>query len=298
MLIGESAGDRLRPESWNMSVCIASIVWPRTIVAVSDRMLSTAHGEITADNTTMKQWYIHRHWFVLFAASDTGAVGPVLRAAGGALTNNRQYEADEIRRVIVKAFDEERSARAESDVLGVYRLTMAEFLNHGLERFGEARFGQMCNHIDKAILDIDFLVCGFDGIGNAHIFDVHAGTPHDHDFSGYWAIGSGARLAHGALAARGHNMHHSVDRCVYNLCEARFIAESAYGVGRGETLVIVQQFDSELKIMPPDAIGPVKNEWHTHAMQVPPGALAAIQAWLNPPRPGPVPVRQAEALGE
>ena len=60
-----------------------------------------------------------------------------------------------------------------------------------------------------------------------------AGTAKDHNMCGYEAIGTGAYSAQATL------MHHSINqeneacfRALLHVCESKFMAESAEGVGR------------------------------------------------------------------
>lgn len=60
-----------------MSICVAGFNWgDRAIVGVSDKMLSTSGGDITAENAAIKQFYVHTDWFVMFAGSDIGPSVP------------------------------------------------------------------------------------------------------------------------------------------------------------------------------------------------------------------------------
>lgn len=202
------------------------------------------------------------------------------------------YDVDTVVSAVVRGFNEERSARAEADVLGVYGLTREKFLADGFHRFGPEKFQKMCDMFESVILDVDFLVCGFDKVGNPHVSDVLAGTPHDHDPQGYWAIGSGSRIALAALAVRQQNPRLDIRATIFNLCEARFMAEMSYGVGRGETIVAVQRQGYAVQLLPDPTVYQLRMAWWFHSRFMPPQALAGIDTWLPtigiavPPPPG------------
>ncbi len=277
---------RPTPADWGIgvSVCLASIAFhgkEQRILSMSDKMVSTALGEVTLDAAAMKQQFFHGNWLALFAATDIGAVMPVLRRCALKLEHAKNYAVDDVISKMVNAFDEERSARAASSVLGVYGLSMESFLKMGYAQFGPERFGKMCDELQGFILDIDFLVCGFDADGQPHIFDLTAGTPHDHEPMGYWAIGIGAKIALASLSARKHTMYLEQNKSLYNLFQARFLAESSYGVGRAGTVGAVLRFNKKVSAMPKSFSGEVKQHWEKHVESTPTGAMALIDKWFS-----------------
>lgn len=275
---------RPKPSDWGigMSVCIASIcTHAKAIVAVSDLMISTSLGEVTADTAAVKQIAIHGNWFLLFSASDIGAVAPIARRADRGLDAEDDCDVDTVVRTVVKAYNEERAWRAESEVLGIWNMTTEQFLATGLERFGADRFGKMCDLINGLVLDVDFLIIGFDADKKPHISDVLCGTPHDHDPIGYWAIGSGSRLALSALSARHHTDQVTLRECLYNLCEARFLAEAAHGVGRESTVAAISRHGEIVTLVAPKTITSVKTAWQSHTRIASTEAMQAIDSFLE-----------------
>ena len=59
------------------------------------------------------------------------------------------------------------------------------------------------------------------------------------DLTGFWAIGSGQTAALGALFNKKHSRYIPYKRVLLNLCEAKFAAEDAPGVGKGSFVVVV-----------------------------------------------------------
>ena len=88
-------------------------------------------------------------------------------------------------------------------------------------------------------MGVQFLVFGLDNQGSPHIFGVdNPGIITPHDLTGYAVIGSGYWMAMGALAARSL-FDLPMEELVYRLCDAKFTSETAHGVGRETTLMVL-----------------------------------------------------------
>ena len=134
-------------------------------------------------------------------------------------------------------------------VLGRWGMSIEEFRKQGLSNFGESDFSRMKELIDDFKLGIELLVCGFDERGHSHIVHVvDPGRAIIRDLSYAWAIGSGAWTALGALF-RFHKIQlASLDELLYRACVAKFLSESARGVGK-ETDVFVFEPNYQLEIV-------------------------------------------------
>jgi len=270
-----------------MTVCIGAISNPEnSIVMVADRMVSTFDGLVTGDNAIFKLNAIHGDWWVAFAG-DTGVVTPILKRAANALAGDPGPTAEHVRDVLLSAYDYERIKRAEATCLGVFGHTMSSFLQKGIKQFGEGMFKTLCDRISEVRLDCDFLVCGFElretfMLGpRAQVFTVRNGIADDFFPIGYWAIGSGTQLALGSLSQRQQSFRLTTFETVYNLCEARFVSESTYGVGRDETVVIVQRYREHPLLLRGTFIQAVKAIWKQHYRSMPSAAMPAIEAAIR-----------------
>ena len=160
-----------------------------------------------------------------------------------------------------RAYREERVLRAEQMLLAPYGLDMGAFNNQAIDLFGDSGAALMRDRIERIDFDCEFLVCGFDQDNQPHIFTVsNPGVVNDYDTTAYWAIGSGAFNALGALTMRGHSQLCSLNGLVYDACEAKFVAENASGVGRG-SVVIIQRPDLSALMLRHDEIEALRTIW-------------------------------------
>src|ERR1022692_4908149 len=95
-------------------------------------------------------------------------------------------------------------------------------------------------------LGCQFLLAGFDHDGDGHILTVeNPGIVKNHDPVGFWAIGSGALSALGILFFHSMRGELPLPEVLYHICEAKFMAESAIGVGKQTNVRIVTHDSKE-----------------------------------------------------
>ena len=174
--------------------------------------------------------------------------------------------------LVTDAFRKAWWAYAERSVVDRYlrRLgveSIDEFRRVGLQQFGEAEFARLLDKIEAFDPEVSFLVYGFDQdvAHRAHIFEV--GTPGpaqdlitSHDTQGFGVIGSGSSIALGVLTHRAIGSLHDADATAYALCEAKFAAESAMGVGRTTTLMAFSK-NGEMVQFTPGEIEKLRGIW-------------------------------------
>jgi hypothetical protein len=213
-----------------MTVCIAALADDgRSLVMTCDSMLSSE--SFSADHTAVKMHVLTAPfpWWIM-AAGDVSHTIPVIELAGLKLlamtetTNTREF----VERAVVSAYQGVYRQVAEDVVL-----TPLGFDWEYLQRGESSIVGKLMEKLEQVNLGCEFLVAGFDWNGDGYIFSVmHPGTAKNRNVCGYEAIGTGA---YNALAIL---MHHSVNQemklaqVLYHVCEAKFMAESADGVGR------------------------------------------------------------------
>jgi len=223
-----------------MTVCIASLAPPeRMVVAVCDRMIST--GFTSSDKVAIKIKDISLKWFVMFAGNDISPVHPIAARIADALTEYPDdIQLETVVKVVCAAYQKEITLTAERHVLSRYGLDMDKFTREGFAMFGERQFDEMVRRIEAVRLELELLVTGFDDQKKPHIFTVSSpGVPTYHDAPGFAAIGSGDFLALGSLYGNSHTVNAPTELILYRLLEAKFVAESAVGVGR-DTVVMMQ----------------------------------------------------------
>ena len=266
-----------------VTICIAAFSHQnRSLIAVSDQMLTI--GCRTADDTALKQWWIHGQWCALYAG-DAGIATTILQDARGQLKEGQPYKAREVGRVVGDAWARARIRLAEMKTLSAYGLTLPGFLARGAKQFQSSEYSRLCAAIEAINPDCDFLVCGFEEDDDGpypHVLAVQDGIASDHDTMGYWAIGSGADLALGALAARRHNFRCDTATTLYNLLEARFAAEADPGVGRGGTFAMTWGVPHIPRrgILSQEVIQAIKYLWIQSRSEPPHGALEILNTVL------------------
>jgi hypothetical protein len=281
----------LMPSDWGMgmSVCIVATGGAGELVAASDHMLSMANGAFTAESAALKGVPISAHWRALFAGDDITPIPSLMRRVDGALRRvegsywKRDISAGTIALVVGQAYQEERRQRAADHYLSIYGVTLMEFLANSSNLFSDTDSAVLRERIERHQLNCELLVYGYSGAGEystSHVMVVSdPGVVREYDQPGYWAIGSGAYAALSSLAMRKQSVLAPLAHTIYHVCEAKFFAESAIGVGRDTYVTIHNRArwtaldDSEL-----DAI---RKEWERVGKpQVPRKALPRIARWL------------------
>src|SRR5260370_16687794 len=121
------------------------------------------------------------------------------------------------------AFQNHLQQLTEDKVLSRYGMKLPDFRRNGKKQFTSEVFNSLCSQIDNIALECEFLVCGFDGDREPHIFTVtNPGTVNIYDRPGFWAIGSGANTALGMLFYRGQNVHEHVENTLYTASTPNF----------------------------------------------------------------------------
>ena len=234
--------------------------------------------------TVLKLEYILQGWFVLFAGGDIGCVPGILDAARTTLEASgprATAPVHEVRRAIMDAYNGERDKRACEKVLGIYGMSSLDELNESArEKYGETQFLRMTEEVDSVMLDVDLLLCGYDENQYPHLVSVETGGFSDHGRIGYAAIGSGKRVALWSLMLRQQNIATSLEQTIYNVCEARFRAEIAEGVGDDETFVTIHRPPLLPVYLRGPEVASLRKKFQQYASATPEGVLSAIADWL------------------
>jgi uncharacterized protein YaiI (UPF0178 family) len=225
-----------RPRDWGlgMTVCIAAIAKDDAIVVTSDLMMST--GGFSADKVTVKATRVASHWWVMFSADDISYVTAVLDRVVNLLQSTGNVFSS-VRSAFVQAYLDERQNQCEHRVLGSYNIKMARFLQENAQIFTAEESRDLYTRIKNVRLGCSLLAVGFDQLGNAHIFEVSEDANGDvsdkvMDNVGFWAIGTGQYSALSVLFFHEYSRTKEIPTAVYRVAEAKFMAESAQGVGK------------------------------------------------------------------
>jgi hypothetical protein len=248
-----------------MTVCIASICRDSggdCIVGLTDKMLSMSTA--SADDLAIKFTSVGDRWVAMFAGNDISPVVPVFKTVRSSVSRHPQETLEEIVDLFTTAIRKERTKRAEAIVLSRFDLDMAEFRREGLANLGSELFTRLAYEIEQVSLDLTFLVYGFEGTENPqpHIFSINGnGEVSYFDIGGFWAIGSGQTSALGTLfGTRSSVTYKELPDALYLLAKAKFSAESALGVGK-ETTALILQSDSERYLVHAPEMQKIKAVW-------------------------------------
>ena len=246
----KQAGHRKRPTpadfGLDVSICIAAkSLISDTIVSVSDRMLSFDDAAPAIENAVLKDTVVSPHCRTLFAGDDVSPAHFVIDRAKTQLATTGETEA-EVRTAIFNALQDETHAHSTAKYLARLGIDLPYFRANGFQEFGPEQFGKIFKAIQDFSLNLEFLVYGFEPNGGprgSHIFSLLDSGVISHDLEGRGIIGSGVYLAAGAIAGR-TLWELPTEEVVYRLCAAKFSAQTARGVGK-ETTVLVLQSDGQ-----------------------------------------------------
>lgn len=283
-----------KPADWGfgMTICIAAICNNHmSVVMGMDTMLSMEW--VSGDSVAVKTSGITNNWDVLFSGRDIGLVTPIVQEAERLML--QQKPKDQSLRLAMesftKAFKDELKKKAEQEVLGRFGLDMEMFLKNGRRTFTASIFDGLCRDILGITIDCELMIYGFDSFGSPHIFTVsNPGIAECRDEVGFWAIGSGSHSAIAALLSRPHMASASLALGIYRVCEAKFFAESAVGVGENTVLIVheaEQQPDifstmRKVAILGESDIGAIRKGWEESGRpRIPEGISEKIEALLG-----------------
>lgn len=225
-------------------------------------------------------------WWVMIAADDITHVVPVVEAAVlgmlGLTDSSNTYQ--NVERIFVSAYQSVRSQFAEDLVLAPIGLNFEELKNRGWEQ-------NLVDRLDSVNLGCEFLVAGFDWSGDGYIFSVgHPGIARNHNVTGYAAIGVGAYNAIGTFLHHSINYEMDLARILYHACEAKFMAESAPGVGK-HTVVKVATASGTMDAFEAskEFVAVIRTAWEKDGQpRVPSGIIdelrRQLQKYPNPPK--------------
>ncbi len=188
-------------------------------------------GEGAADNLTIKIDPIHPDWHAMFSGNDITKVDLMLDFVREKLPQGSSLSVSQVADVFALAYRKMKQQIAENTLLFPMG-TMNKFLKDGPQRLGAENFTALLQRVQSVVIDCQFLVSGFDKSGEPHILSVgNDGDPKIYDRVGFWAIGSGQQNALSTLFFHGYNRLKGYHKAVYHVCEAKFMAETAEGVG-------------------------------------------------------------------
>jgi hypothetical protein len=157
--------------------------------------------------------------------------------------------------------------------------TVAEFRREGLGELGSGLFHEYANKLAKFDLGVEVILFGYDDQSRPQLLELTSpGRISDAGVLGYAIVGSGFNMAASSLRMR--PLDRSLEDLIYRLLEAKFLAETATGVGKTTSLVTVNR-DGDLHRMTSHEINSVKIIWEkSRKAPIPEDAYQTIKASL------------------
>lgn len=263
-----------------MTIGIAAIALPDGyFVAVSDQMLS--YGDIfqATDQGAWKTLQISDDWHVTFSGDAVvfkQIVLKIIRDLRASDSGAGSFDAASVMRVASEAysniFDLEFAAQ---NLFQIGYRTVADLRRDGLSELGDAIFSDYHEKLAQFDLEVDIVIFGYDNKSKPWIFQVvNPGRVIDCGLLGYAVLGSGYHMAMGSLTYK--PLCRDLENLVYRLLEAKFSAETASGVGKGTTLITVNQ-DGIVRSMESEEVQRIREVWEkTRKQPIPDEALELI----------------------
>lgn len=171
-------------------------------------------------------------------AGDPSPATPILDYVGAALHATPDNTLQSTVICFEQAFDEQLSS-LRKQILAPYGMTLQNY--HQIGPPLSETFQRILFEMSNVSLPTTFLVFGFDESKEPHIFTIRdKGRVEYFDMAGFWAIGSGQTASLGVLFNKNHSRFDSYQTVLWNLCEAKFAAEAAPGVGKGSFMVVLE----------------------------------------------------------
>jgi 20S proteasome alpha/beta subunit len=249
-----------------MTVCIAGL-FSKHIVTIYDSKISLPN--FSGDYLMQKADPIHPNWVAMVAGEDITAAVPIwnrvrkklgFEVSTGA-PKPEEKSLEEVVRAFIASFQEYRKQEIEDRFLTQHNLTVERFTNEGKKLLGISLFTNVWNQTTSFEVKCNFLVAGFDKQKGAHLFTIEdPGIYANYDSPGFWAIGSGQEQALSSIFSAEVSANPTFETLMYDLCAAKFMAESTDGVGKA-TNVLVHEFGQHPKFYDDTAMEKLREIW-------------------------------------
>jgi hypothetical protein len=261
-----------------MTVCIAALAdVGKSLVLVCDSMLSTE--QFSGDRTAGKLFPIGQSWWAMIAASSLGHVAPIIEAATLLLSRlpDEENTLEAVSHCVTIAYRSQWARHAESVVLFPVGLTWKTFTEKPEWQ------PHLAEELKKVDLGFEVIIGGFDWNMDGHIFTVrNPGVAFNYDVTGWAAIGIGEYGVANTLLSHSFNSEMELARVLYHVCEAKFVSESASGVGHYTQVKIpVPGAKDDAAILADESVAIIRKAWEDEGRpRVPRGLVDIIRREL------------------
>ncbi len=228
-----------------MTVCIASLSENgQACVVCADRQVTNPGMNLTFEASEPKIETLTATTIAM-ASGDSALAGQIVERARRQLSAATNPSVQQIAEVVRDTYMRMHIERAESVILVPRGWTFADFRNQGAQQIPLDVYKAISDQIFNFGLNVvDLIVAGLDATGG-HIFRVYytgmAGGNwiEWYDRAGYRAVGAGGAQATISLAQVRQHRGLSTADTLYNVYDAKKIAEAAPGVGSATDLLII-----------------------------------------------------------
>jgi hypothetical protein len=263
-----------------MTLCIAAISRKQQgIVTVCDLMLSNEYMSLETESAKVQPVSPSGRWVSLFAGAPSVHANMLKEVYD--LISRTPETSSEIVSAFESAFRNQLKRKIEGELLSPYGLDRSAFLREGRAYFGDEEFSRILYQMRGIRLDTSFLLAGYEPSGLPRLFSiVDPGISENVSALGFHAIGSGYVRALGSLYTT-YNSDFTIEDLIYRICEAKFLGESASGVGE-RTFVDIVAPDGTHKGLSPELVEPIREIWKARGIPpVPSDAHAKIAATIQ-----------------
>jgi hypothetical protein len=247
---------------FEMTIAIATVTIPEdVIVCVSDRMISFGDDFQAEDNALLKANRLDGHWELVWAASDINLVPPIIAKFRQIMPDDGSRKSGEaVAQAMAKVYSDVFKATFVARHLSRFGYkTFEQFRTQGRDELGD-HFTELCVQLSRFSLGVEFIIYGHDLKHGARIFEIRdPGEVVDQNLLKFAVIGSGHNMALASLRSR-YTQRTFVSESVYDLLCAKFSAETARGVGKTTTVLLLNR-EGTIRLLPRTEIDQIRAIW-------------------------------------
>lgn len=253
--------------------CLKSEISPKLIM-IADQMVSSG----ASSSLSKKIGQIADSWFAMIAGNDVSEAANVMAWASKDIKQITDKTTYNVSQAVKEAYRRRRTTLLEEHYLAPYNWDMGLFLKDGRKALGGSLFERTKFVMDEFDLGFTLLVCGFEST-NSRVpvfFEINnPGTVTARTFPGnYVGIGSGHPNAMAYLDWRKQHRSATQAESVYNAISAKAMSESALGVGKETSVMVVECADGfPVNHLYPQRILAIRKIWENEEANVRPKNL-------------------------
>lgn len=221
-----------------MTVCIAAACREgneKRIVLCTDARVSSALGSA---ETGRKCKWLRRGWGCLTAGTE-GEIAALVRLYEASFKDDANISASAIDASIKGPLSQRKKALAEEYIRHRFAMSHDEFLQFGKERLPAEVFFDAVQQISKISLEAELIIAGFiDRTAEIYYTDSQGRARAATHFA---IVGEGEYVASSALLRRQQDDFTSLENTIYNVFEAKKLAQAVGSVGQYTFLAVIRE---------------------------------------------------------